>query len=250
MTKLFSSLRLAMLAALSVTTLASCELYFGDSDDDGGGGGNEPGFACGNNADCAAGCYCGAEGTCEEAGFCTSDEECADGFVCDERNSCVPSSCSSDAECDTGEVCDNGTCTATCVCTSDSQAQDQLGTTDAYCDESRETCHYGADPAGTCAGAVTCNEKAPKCDEGTVPLVGSDGCYTGECRAIAQCGELPACEAYQHETDCGGAACTIVSTGINCTKPDGTACQSGDAGCTCEDFRFNSCETPTAVPEN
>ena len=83
MKKLFPSLRTAMLAAVSVTALASCQLYFGESDDDfGGGGGVEPGFACAEDTDCAAGCFCGASNTCEEAGFCTSDADCAEGQFC------------------------------------------------------------------------------------------------------------------------------------------------------------------------
>jgi len=249
MTKLLASLRFALLAAASVTLLASCELYFGESDDGGGGGGTEPGFACTDNAECAAGCFCGPSGTCEEAGFCTSTDECPEGYICDDRNSCVPATCAADAECDTGEVCDNGTCTATCVCTTDTQAQDLLGTSDAYCDESRETCHLGADPAGYCTGAVTCNEKPPVCAVGTTPLIGADGCYSGECRAIAQCEAAPSCEELQHLADCQVRAsdCSVVATGTNCTKPGGGICNPGDSDCTCENFTFHSCEAQVGL---
>jgi hypothetical protein len=244
MTKLFTSLRYALLAAASVTTLAGCDLYFGESEGGGRPGAQEPGFSCTDNADCAAGCYCGANSTCEEAGFCTTNEDCAEGFVCDDRGSCVPATCSADAECQTGEVCQDGTCTATCVCTTDTQAQDLLGTSDAYCDEARETCHLGVDPAGYCTGALTCNEKPPTCDVGTTPLI-ADGCYTGECKAIAQCEAAPACEELQHLEDCQGrpAECSVVATGTNCTTPGGGICQPGDTNCTCENFTFHSCET-------
>ena len=245
MTKLFASLRFACLAALSVTTLASCELYFGASDDNPSGP-SQPGFACEDNADCAAGCYCGAAGTCEEAGFCTTNEDCAEGFICDDRGSCVPATGSADIECQTGEVCQDGACTATCVCTTDTQAQDLLGTTEAYCDEARETCHFGLDPAGYCVGTLTCNEKPPVCGVGTTPLI-LDGCYTGACNNILQCEAPPVCEELQHFEDCSARSgeCSSVATGTNCTTPGGGLCQPGDSNCTCENFTFHSCETTT-----
>jgi len=273
MTKIFTSLRLAVLAALSVSTsslLGGCELYFGDS----GGGdysycgsdgyyvcsnggecewagatcpdGTGPGFACESSADCAAGCFCGTSNTCEEGGFCTSDEDCGDGTHCNvDRQSCEPNTCSTNDDCDVGSICNNGTCEATCACGSDAEA---MAGGFGYCDETRGTCMPGTDPAGSCAGEVTCNTKAPTCADGEVPLI-LDGCFTGSCRAIAQCDATPACANLQHENDClgrasgTGADCSAVYTGINCTKQDGTACQAGDTGCTCADFRFNSCTT-------
>lgn len=260
MIKLVHTFGLALLAA---STLTGCELYFGESEDnwsycgddgyyvcqgddctwaaaecpDGGGG---SGFSCESNTDCAAGCFCEA-GVCEEAGFCSADAECPDGFHCDDRSSCVPDTCSETVACPTGQICENGTCTSTCECSNDQQAQDQgFG----YCDENTSTCQPGEDPSGSCAGQVTCNIKAPKCEQGEVPLV-KDGCYTGACKAIAQCDAAPACDALQFEADClaDNGRCAAVYTGINCQKPDGTACQAGDANCTCESFRYNSCET-------
>lgn len=259
MTKLVSSLGIAILAAVSLT---GCELYFGNNDDDrwsycdtdgyyvcegdacewagaecpaGGGGG----FTCDDNSDCAAGCYC-QDGICEEAGFCDSNEDCPAGFHCDDRSSCVPDTCSDELPCPSGQICDNGTCTTTCECSSDQQAIDQgFG----WCDENTSTCQPGTDPAGSCAGQVTCNIKAPTCAAGEVPLI-KDGCYTGACKAIAQCDVAPTCESIQHEADCVAdtGRCSAVYTGINCRKPDGTACNAGDTNCVCESFRFDSCE--------
>ena len=37
-----------------------------------------------------------------------------------------------------------------------------------------------------------------------------------------------------------------VYNGLNCTKPDGTACQDGDTNCTCTSFVFASCRDKTA----
>jgi hypothetical protein len=255
MTKLFSSLRLAMLALVSVTTIAGCQLYFGE-EDGGGGGGTEPGFPCSGetadaaNAQCAAGCYCSAEGVCEEAGFCGVDADCPEGYTCDDRSSCVPNTCESNAECGTGNICQDGQCVATCTCTNDAEAQAVLGA-DSHCDENLSTCIPGADPAGACVGEVTCNERAPNCGEGTVPLI-LDGCYTGSCRAIAQCEAAPVCESMQHLTDCSSRVddCFVVATGTNCTTPGGGICNPGDTNCTCENFEFHSCETRLAVPEN
>lgn len=248
----FPSLRTAILAAVSVTTLAGCQLYFGE-ENGGGGGFVEPGFACVEDDDCAAGCFCGEDGTCEEAGFCTEDSQCADGFTCDEaRGSCEPTTCTTSAECPAGQSCQDGQCTATCSCTNDTQAIDQgFG----YCDESRETCEPGVDPAGLCTGEVTCNEQQPNCEVGTTAAI-LDGCYTGGCLAIAQCNAPPVCENLQHVEDCearstGSAPdCLIVATGTNCTKPDGSICNPGDTNCTCQNFQFHSCDTRGAVPEN
>jgi hypothetical protein len=264
MTKLVQKLGLAILAAVAFT---GCSLYFGEDDsdeawgycgDDGyytcegddcswagaecpaGGGG---GFACdeanGNN-DCAPGCYC-QDGVCEEAGFCDDDADCPAGFHCEvERASCVPNECDENTPCDSGSVCNNGQCEETCVCTSDRDAQTQgFG----YCDEATSTCMVGTDPAGSCGGPVT--GAAPECPEGEVPLI-LNGAYTGACRAIAQCDVAPGCPALQHESDClADGVCAAIYNGINCRKPDGTACQAGDTGCVCESFEFRVCADGT-----
>lgn len=252
MTKLRTALRLSLLAGLA--TLAGCQLYFGDSEgsdnwtycgSDGyytcqgddcewagptcPTGTTEPGFACETNADCAAGCYCATDpnnatagGTCEEAGFCSTDADCPDNFFCDDRSSCVPS---------------------TCTCTNDAEAQEQgFG----YCDETNSTCEVGVDPAGSCGGSAS--GTPPTCGAGSVPLI-LDGAYTGECKSVAQCDVVPACEAHSEastdENDClARTDCQAVYVGINCTNPTtGQTCVGGQAGCVCADFRFNSCTT-------
>jgi hypothetical protein len=218
MTKLLSSLGLAILLAFTVT---GCELYFGPDDNAtsgegacradgyyvGGewvsaqcpGGGNE----CASNDDCAAGCTCevadGATmGKCEEAGFCSKDADCAVGYVCDERSSCV------------------------------------------------------RDPnPPSCAGAIapTCTNGAPKCAQGQVPLI-KDGCYADinkdgrlDCQAITACAQPPTCNAFQYTDDCmAGNACTVVTKGINCTTSNGTACSpQNTTNCTCTQYVFDSC---------
>lgn len=264
MTKLFP------LLALSLAALTGCELYFGDS-----GGGDrwsycandgyyvcqgdycdwagprcpdDPSYVCETNADCAAGCYCSADGVCEEAGFCdgTAGIQCPAGFHCEvDRSSCVPDTCTTSNDCEPGQYCDpNGGCTASCSCTTDAEAQAQGF---AFCDEARATCE--PTPAGgSCGGTSTCNIAEPSCAAGEVALI-LDGCYTGSCGAIATCDVTPACGALQHEADCLGrnAECASVYTGINCTKPDGSACAAGDTGCTCQSFQFNSCTDRTSA---
>jgi len=231
MIKLVQSLGIAILAAVTMT---GCELYFGEPDSTGPDNG---GPTCSSNADCAAGCFCAA-GSCEEAGFCSTNEDCPDGYHCDDRSSCVPNSCDDATPCPSGQICENGTCTSTCTCGSDAEAQRQgFG----YCDEATSTCEPGTDPNGSCAGQITCNVKAPNCAEGEVPLV-LDGCYTGACKAIAQCDAAPACSAFQYEDNCTAGSCTPVYTGINCKDPNGNTCTAGSMNCTCENFRFDSCE--------
>lgn len=278
MTKLFTSVRLAALAALSVGTLAGCELYFGG--DEGGDNWDYCGAdgrytcqgdncewvspdcdgpsatACTSDEQCAAGCYCDeASGVCVEGGFCTTDADCPDGTVCDQsRSSCeVPEGtpCNVDTDCASGEVCTNGVCTATCVCGSDAEAQaNGFG----FCDEATSTCKTGEDPAGTCIAdeaTITCNIKQPNCPAGETALA-KDGCYTGECRAISQCGIAVACPELQDLTDCQNenVRCAVVATGTNCKKPDGTLCQPGDTNCTCDNFSFERCEDRAgAVPD-
>lgn len=262
--KLLNSLGLVFATAISLT---GCELYFGEHDDgynddswsycaaDGyyicGGnecrwagsecpdGGNPDNTACTDDADCAAGCFC-EDGFCEEAGFCGDDADCPDGFHCDDRSSCVPDECSDSSQCNPGQTCDNGNCNNTCVCENDTDARNQGY---GWCDETRNTCMPGEDPAGSCNAPVTCDEAMPNCQPGTVPVI-ANGCYTGECRAIASCDVAPTCETLRHERDCLDRAsdCGAVYTGRNCTKPDGTACRAGDTNCTCASFDFAKCE--------
>jgi hypothetical protein len=260
MTKMLSSLGLAIVLAVSVT---GCELYFGDHNSNDNwsycgsdgyytctgdnctwasatcpqGGGS--GFSCTTNTDCAAGCFC-QDGTCQEAGFCGDTQQCPDGFHCDARSSCVPDTCSMDSDCLAGQACVGGMCTTTCVCSNDREA---IAGGFGYCDEARSTCMPGTDPAGSCVGAVTCNTTAPTCAAGEVALI-KDGCYTGSCRAIAQCDLAPTCAAITHETDCLArtADCTAVYIGHNCTNNMGQSCTSGSANCTCETFTFGACE--------
>jgi hypothetical protein len=274
-----TKLSIGLLVALSTTVLSGCALYFGEDHDDdvwtycgsdgyytcddddcewvsstcpaGGGSGGSGmgggGFECRDDNDCAAGCYC-ENGICEEAGFCTTDADCGTGYTCnEERSSCEPGgpSCSSDADCPSGSVCSNGECSTTCVCTSDAQASEQgFG----YCDELRSTCMSGDDPAGTCAGEPTCNTVPPTCASGDVPLLGSDGCWTGECQKASECAEPPSCARINDEMSClARTDCAATVNGINCTKPDGnggtTPCNVGDMNCSCEQLVFAACRS-------
>src|SRR5690606_5477969 len=205
-----------------------------------------------DNNDCAAGCYCADTGLCEEAGFCTTDEDCGEGYTCNEaRSSCEPdtgpTTCDYDNECPEGQYCaPDHTCVATCVCTDDASAQAEgFG----WCDETRNTCLPGEDPAGTCGGeaAPTCNLGRPACPAGSVAeLFG--GCWTGECRAINACDVDPVCEHIIDSASClARTDCGETRNGVNCTKPDGmggtVACQDGDTGCSCESYVFASCKT-------
>ena len=269
----------ALLVTAMTSMLAGCSLYFGDGNDHDRSDGTwnycgsdgyyeckdescvwrgptcpDPstdnptgGFECQASTDCAAGCYC-ANGTCEEAGFCTQDSDCGNGYVCNkERSSCEPkapvTNCETDANCPNGQTCspDSHTCVATCTCATDQEAATQGYD---YCDEWRATCMNGSDPAGTCAGEPTCNLVPPTCQPGDVPLLGADGCWTGECEAASQCADAPACKRINDSASCAARSdCHRVFNGINCTKTDGSgqACTDGDTNCTCAQYVFNSC---------
>lgn len=265
------------LAIALTSMLGGCELYFGSHSgqdhwnycgSDGfydctgdqcslvsatcptGTGSNGSGYECTSSTDCAAGCYC-ATGTCTEAGFCSTDADCGTGYHCNtDRASCEPNppqpTCTADADCAAGTVCTNGSCTATCACTTDAAAVQQGY---GYCDETRGTCMTGTDPAGSCAGAITCNTIEPTCAAGQTALI-LNGCWTGACRAITQCSEAPACPALEHEADCLDRAtdCSAVYTGLNCHTPTGGACHAGDTNCTCATFSFNHCDSRSVTP--
>lgn len=248
MTKPLSSLGVAI-AVATLSLLAGCQLYFGSSGAGGGSGsggssdGNPPGSPCNHNADCAPGCFC-SDGICTEGGYCVSDKDCGNGFHCEiDRSSCVPDpQCTANEQCAPGSFCDPATdsCKVTCTCTSDADAIRQGA---GWCDETRGTCMPGTDPAGACLGEITCTTAPPTCPEGQVPLR-KDGCFTGQCRAIAVCEAPPACSALQHENDClaRNADCSTVYNGHGCHKPDGSACRAGDTDCQCDSFTFAACE--------
>jgi hypothetical protein len=253
MKKLLNSLSL-LVAVGFLSTLAGCDLYFHDHGNDNdtwnycgsdgfyqcqgdncewvsntcpdgqgsgsstGSGSNGSGYECSSNAQCAAGCYCTAGGTCEEGGFCATDADCGSGYHCDtERSSCEPNppGCTADS-CTGGQVCDSGTG----QCTSGSCAVDTT---------------------------ITCATAAPVCPAGQVPSE-FEGCFTGACQDTAACATPASCNFINDEDNCLARAtdCSASYTGLNCTNTGGTACHSGDAGCTCTDFQFAKCENRTA----
>ena len=254
MNKLLSSVGLAITFA-TLSLLAGCQLYFGSGSNGSGSGGpntggpsaggpngsgSPPGSVCTMDNQCASGCFC-ADGTCTEGGFCKIDTDCGTGFHCDTgRASCIPNpQCSANEQCAPGSMCDpsGAGCIVTCKCISDADAVKQGA---GWCDETRNTCMPGTDPAGTCTSAVTCTTAPPACPENQVALV-KDGCFTGACRAIAVCEAAPVCKALQHQDDCASrtADCSAVFTGHNC---HGTTCGVSDADCVCESYSFASCQ--------
>jgi hypothetical protein len=262
MNKLLSSLGVAI-AVATVSLLAGCQLYFGSSGSSGGtasgggggssdGNGNPPGAQCSMDSSCAAGCFC-ANGVCTEGGFCATDKDCGGGFHCDTaRSSCIPNAgCTTDAQCKQGAMCDikSGACQATCLCTSDADA---IKAGFAWCDEARNTCMSGSDPAGMCLGTVSCTGPAPVCPDNQVALV-KDGCFTGQCRAIAACEGAPVCAALQHQDDCTTRStdCTSIFIGRNCK---GSTCGTTNTDCVCDRYDWAACDVVgapvTIIPGN
>ncbi len=219
----------------------TCDSYSGECWQDGGG------WGCSTNADCAAGCWCDtSSGSCIETGFCSFNEDCPQGYVCDDRQSCVPdgsqscwetgcawgsycdswsgecvpsTTCNADADCGTGYACFGGTCTPT-GCIDDTQCA-----AGCYCDEASGGCVE----SNYCSSDLDC-PSGQECDEAR-----------GTCIPDETPDPVTCVEVFDEATCLGRADCGAVYTGLNCTKPDGSACQSGDSGCTCEDFVFAAC---------
>lgn len=224
MNKLLSSLGVALVAA-TMSLLAGCSLYFGDSkstpgssgdgtsngsgtagngntggssSSGGDSSGGPPGFSCTADTSCAAGCFC-ANGVCTEGGFCSTDKDCGTTFHCDtNRSSCIPTP-----------------------------------------------------TIGGCQGDIldTCNVKQPACAENQVALR-KDGCFTGACEAISACEAAPECKSIQHQDDCQArnADCTTVVNGVNCSQNGDhtTPCTTGQANCQCESYVFQACQDQRA----
>jgi hypothetical protein len=207
--KKLSFLGLAFLMAFTIT---GCQLYFGDEKSSGDG-------ACLDDGYYVDGDWVSAQ--CPGGGNkCASDTDCAAGCDCDlTTKTCVETGfCSTDKDCPTNFQCDaRSTCTAV---------------------------------TASCNGAIaaTCTNGAPKCAQGSVPLI-DKGCYFDkdgdgqfDCSAITQCAAPPACQAYQYSADCAAASCTTVQRGFNCTMGNGQPCTGGQTGCTCQTYQFDHCE--------
>jgi hypothetical protein len=124
--------------------------------------------------------------------------------------------------------CTNGDCSSSCTTSSDCPAG-------KACSAATHMCASGA-----CSGPITCTTAKPTCPTGKVPLI-LDGCYTGSCYPSGSCILKPPCANISDETNCIARNCSAVYKGIDCRKPDGTACHSGDTGCTCASYEFASC---------
>lgn len=215
--------KLVTLFAL-VFAATGCDLYFGPNE-------STPGPSNG---------YCALDG------YYVNGEKVSD--VCPSNQN---ESCDSNADCAAGCYCalpddpaqGGGTCEEAGYCGEDADCADGF-----KCDD-RSSC-VPDDDVGSCNAAIApqCTNGAPKCPEGSVPLI-KDGCWTDlnddgqfDCSTIATCDVAPACSAYQYASDCdAGDACTVVTRGINCTSGNGGACQDGQPGCVCAMYVYDSC---------
>jgi cysteine-rich repeat protein len=218
----------------------------------------EAGF-CASDADCGPGYTCNEQrSACEpNTNGCTSDADCAMGTVCNlSNNKCEakPQPACGDGVVNEGEICDDGNTTAGDGCSADCKSNEACGNgivdavTGEQCDDGNrangDTCSSTCKTSGpiSCAGAITCNRTPPVCTRDSVPLI-QDGCYTGTCKLVTECDAPPVCAALRLEANCTTRPdCEAIYNGINCRRPDGTACRAGDASCVCESFRFASCE--------
>lgn len=211
---------LILAAALGALTLAGCDIYFGPgtgSDCQEWGtcddltpspGPAEPGEACINNNECAAGCAC-LNGACVETGFCDQPFDCSMGMECDTgRATCIPEGsndgCLVDSDCAGTSYCDVGAnvCVPSWGCYTASD------------------CGPGWDcnPNGTCVPASCLSDN--ECFEGCACEVGSGVCQeTGFCARDSDCS--PWCNA---AGECSNLTCDLDRG--TCTFP-----QSNPASC-------------------
>jgi len=232
-----------LVAAGALSTLAGCDLYFGNHHGNGdtwtycgsdgqyncsgdscewvsstctsggsGGSGGGSGYQCGTNTDCAAGCYCTTSSTCEEGGFCATNADCGTA-----RSSCEPTTAP--------------TCASNADCTGAGQ----------FCDTTSNTCQTGACASAGTINTTTCTTAAPVCATGQSP-VAHNGCFTGTCEATASCSPAAGCKYINDENLClADTSCDASYTGLNCHDSGNNACHSGQTGCTCESFVFAAC---------
>lgn len=203
---------------------------------------------CEANTDCPYGSYCDImTGQCIGSWTCSGPDQCSPGYECDDRGTCVPSPCTSDDQCLEGCYCDEelGQCIETGTCNPDGTCPGDL-----ECDPDRNTCEVPDEPPPpppvTCNAEIICDIVKPECPAGQTPAI-SEGCYTGECILIEDCDVPPpplTCEEIEDEMAClDRADCKALYAGYDCTTPDGSACEDGDSGCTCERFEFAACQT-------
>ena len=208
--KKLSFLGLLFLLAFTVT---GCQLYFGEEKSSREGVCLDDGYYVGGewvSAQCPGG-----------GNSCTTNKDCAAGCYCDTaKHTCDEGGfCKEPKDCPAGYTCD--TARSSCV------------------------------PGGaSCTGpiAATCTNGAPKCPQGSVPLI-ENGCYYDvdgdgqfDCSVINQCAAPPTCSAYQYGADCATAGCTTITHGENCRTSTGAACVDGQQGCVCQHYAFSRCE--------
>lgn len=199
---------------------------------------------------------CGPGYHCEEQ--CTGD----DGFM----SSCSPV-CVQDMSC-AAALCAPGT-TCVEVCTTHSNGQ-------VVCEPSCVPDPSG-DP-GACYGTVVCAMAPPACPQGTTPGT-KNGCYTGYCIPVSDCGpnDPGTCDGYVTcfanppscpsgtvpgikngcwsgycipQTACPQPTCEMLSTESACTSRgdcvpvyEGTNCTCYPGYCECETLTFDHCQS-------
>ncbi len=90
---------------------------------------------------------------------------------------------------------------------------------------------------GNCIDMVACDEAPPECPQGTV-AGRLNGCWTGYCIPLDQCGALPECSTLAEEACVARDDCDGLYQGVNCTC-------AGES-CTCESWDFEGCESAAA----
>jgi hypothetical protein len=141
---------------------------------------------------------------------CYSDDECGPGLTCNSEEVCLPPpGCASG----TGDAACPRVCYGQCVPGPDADR-------------------------GDCYSPVYCRALPPGCPPDSVPGR-RDGCWTGACIPVDECGDPPppaACIDIADEASCIASelGCTPIYVGKDCT--------CDDAGCSCAVWEYDHCE--------
>ncbi len=204
------------------------------------------GDACLSDFECVKGLYCNGVDRCERTDTCDSDSDCLAGEICQfQRNTCAPAvDCVEHKDCLSG-FCDGGLCSPAEMCGPDADCD-----ADEICDFRNLCVPNNEDLFCQVAISNRCHATAPTCPAGQTAAI-VNGCYTGDCIDNDECTDDNPCASNTREEcaeDQNSGRCAMIFRGVNCTDPNGAACDTPGTNCDCESFEYHECEAVAPPP--